>query len=532
MPITVRNLNKWRLALAVFLIVYAILLTIQLSYTAILWDETPHLNGGLLLSQGQIQEYLQADVFYPPAFDLVTSLFFQTFGTSVLSARLVAVIFSILSVWAVFELAYKMYEPRTAMVASILLASMPGFVWLSRMALLETMLMFFFLASLALFFSWMHTNSNKTLFLCGLTLGIGVLVKYQAIVSGIIMLVTLLIMGRQRIVNRIGKFLFIVLIAVAICLPWIFLTYQQYASETLGTWLYSLQMGNEKRLAYSTRFPSPIFYLIEMTWPYPYIHPISIFVYIITLLGLIFLLTRRKQEDKFLLITFTVVYFVFTLITSKDWRYITLVFPILAICGSEFILALWDKTRTKLKAPHISLRTKNITKISAIALVLLVSASVVYSSWEAYLWVETEQAYVPVGDACKYVAENTVFDQTTVVLFTSNMFSLDMVKFYMQIYDPDHREMLLYPEQPNDVFSTVPNKKLFVMTLTVLIERFEALNVKYLVLFEYGNNLYFNSDLRPTDVLELMLENERFTLEKEFGSVPRRIFIIRFLSSS
>lgn len=520
-----RHFNRWRLVLAIFLLVYAALLLINLDYTAIRWDETSHLHGGLLLSHGQFQEYILTESYYPPLFDMVTGVFFKILGASVFSARLVAVTFGVLSVWAVFEIAYRLYGPRTALVASVLLASMPGFIWLCRMALLETMLLFFFSISLLLFFLWMRTNNNKMLFLSGITLGIGVLVKYQTLVAGIIMLVSLLVMGRQRIVTKLGKFSFIVIIAAAVILPWFIFAYQQYSSGTLGTWLYALQVGNEERLAYSTRFPAPIFYLIEMTWPYPHVHPISLFVYIFTLLGLAFWLKRRRQEDKFLLISFFVVYSVFTLITSKDWRYITLVFPILAISGSEFILSLWDKAKNIMRAPHVSFRTKNFTKVAAAVLVLLASASVIYSSWETYLWLETDQVYVPIEEACQYVAERTTLNEKIVVLCAGNYFSADMVEFYLLLSNPNQEPPMQYPESAVDAYTPFFN-------VTWLIESSETLNVKYLLLYEHGNITFFQSELTSHDVLETMLNTNRFVDEKEFGSFPRQIFILRFLSNS
>ncbi len=526
-----RRFNRWRLVLAIFLLVYAALLLTELGYPAILWDEAPHLYGGLLLSRGQFQEYIQTEAFYPPLFDIVTGFVFKILGPSVFSARFVAVMFGALSVWAVFEGTYRLIGPRTALLASVLLALMPGFIWLCRMAMLETMLLFFFSISLFLFFSWMHTNNNKMLVLSGLTLGLGCLVKYQALVAGIVMLVSLLVMGRKRIVTKLGKFSFIVIIAVAVVLPWFLVIYQQYASETLATWFYSLQMGNEERLVYSTRFPSPIFYLIEMIIPYSHIHPISLLVYIFSLLGLGFWLGRRSKVDKFLLIGFFVVYSVFTLIPSKDWRYITLVFPILAISASDFIVFLLGKAKENLRAPHIGFREKSITKIAATALVVLVSVSVIFSSWQAYLWVESDQIYVPVEEACQYVSEHSAINETAVALFTSNLFSVEIMRLYLAIYDSGQRELWKYPENPVDVYGSIPNYRMLIFCLTALVKRFEASSVNYLVLFEYGNNAFYQSDLRASDVLKGMRSTGRFVLEKEFGSFPRRIFIIRFSSS-
>ena len=520
-----RRFNRWRLVLAVFLLVYAALLIIELDYNAIVWDETPHLYGGLLLSRGQLQEYMQAEAYYPPVFDLVTGLFFKAFGSGVFSARLVAVTFSVLSVWAVFEFGYQFYGPKTGLVASVLLASMPGFIWLSRMAMLETMLLFFFSILLLLFFSWMHTSKKNMLTLCGVALGLGVLVKYQAVVGGVIMLVTLLLFGRERIVDRLGKILYIAIIAVAVILPWFVIMYQQYAIGTLGIWFYALQTGNAERLVYSSRFPSPIFYLIEMVYPYSHIHPISLPVYIFALLGLGFWLKRRNEGDKFLLTTFFVVYVVFMLIPSKDWRYITLVFPILAISASNFVMSLLEKAKNRLKTPHVSFRKKSIIKVAAAALVLLLSASVIFSSLQAYEWVEFDRIKVPVGEACQYVAEHSVLNETAVALFTSNLFNMHMMRFYLAIHDPGQRELWQYPENPVDVFEPQFNA-------TLLIEQSEVLNVKYLLLFEYGNNPFFKSDWRYSDVLKRMDNTGRFVEEIAFGSAPRRIFIIRFLSNS
>ncbi|HEX9863106.1 MAG TPA: glycosyltransferase family 39 protein, partial [Candidatus Bathyarchaeia archaeon] len=142
---------------------------------SIQWDEIPHLYGGLLLTRGQSQQYVATYGYYPPVYDLLTAVFFNVFGVSAAPGRLVAVMFSLLSVWIVFEFANRTYGPKIALVASILLGVMPGFFWVSRINMLETMLVFFFSLTLLFFFSWVRFNQNKTLLLCGLALGVGFL---------------------------------------------------------------------------------------------------------------------------------------------------------------------------------------------------------------------------------------------------------------------------------------------------------------------------------------------------------------------
>jgi 4-amino-4-deoxy-L-arabinose transferase-like glycosyltransferase len=519
-----RRFNRWRLAFLLFLVVYALLLLLYLGYAPIRWDETPHLYGGLLLNRGQFDDYLRESAFYPPLFDAVTAFFFKILGSSVFSGRLVAVTFGILSIWTLFEFTYKFYGSRNAFISSVLLASMPGFIILCRLALIETMLLFFFSISLFLFFSWLRTNNNKMLILSGITLGLGFLVKYQILVAAIIMFVSIFFFGREHLTRRLGKFLLLLLIAGVVIAPWLLITYQKYSSWMFDKWLYVLGVGNEERLAYSTRFPTPIFYLVEMTQPYPHIHPIYLLVYILALLGLGLWLWRRNERDKFSLLSFAVIYIVFTLITSKDWRYITLVFPILAISGSDLILFLWDKGRKKLTAPFLSSRRKILTKIAVVGLVLLVGTSIIYSSYEVYRWVKIDHVNIPIKEASRYVVERSTLNETIVVLCAGNYFSADMVEFYLLVYNPDQKQPMQYPELPVDAYKPLFN-------VTWLTESSKAWNVKYLLLFEHGNITFFQSDLTSPDVLEAMLDSGNFIKETEFGSFPRRIFILRFAQS-
>ncbi|MBT8171973.1 glycosyltransferase family 39 protein [Candidatus Bathyarchaeota archaeon] len=525
----IQRLGKWRFVLLIFLLLYFTILLIELDYSTVHWDETPHLNGGFLFSRGQFQEYVETESFYPPAFDLVTGLFFKILGPSVFTARLVAVIFGVLSVWVVFEIANQIYGPKVGLLSSLILASMPGFVWLSRLALLESMLLFFFSLSLLLFLSWMRTNKIKMLLLAGISLGFGFLVKYQAMVAGIVMLVVLFVMGKQKIEKKFGKIFFLAIIVLLIVLPWFIFSYEQYASETLETWIHSIQVGNEDRFAYSTRFPWPIFYFIEMVWPYSYAHPVSIFVYILGLLGVGLLLKRRSNEDRFLVIAFFVIYFFFTLISSKDWRYISLIFPVLSIACSEFIIFIFDNAKKMIKKPHVSNINKNFYKIITGIFVFIVSFSLVFSIWESYLWLESEHFNFPVGEACKYISENSTENETAVAYFPTNFFNIAMMRFYLDIYDSGQQRLIEFPENAVDVYKPIPNDHRFFFSINRQIQRYEVMNVKYLLMIEWEIKYYFESFYDSSDVLGNLTNTGRFMLETEFGSYPHRMFIIRFL---
>jgi len=521
-----RYFNKWRLTLLAFIVAYGIIVSIDLGYMAIQWDETPHLLGGLLLSRGQLQEYVPVGAFYPPMYDILTTFYFWILGATTFASRLVAVTFGLLSIWIVFEYAYRLYGAREAIVASILLALMPGFVYMNRMTLIETMLMFFFSASLLLFFLWMRTGSRKMLLLSGAAMGLAILTKYQAVFIGLIMLVSILLLHRERISSKLGKLLLVAIIASAVFLPWVFfLASQNYADEMLGNWFYAVQVGNEERQLYSTRFPVPIFYLIEITYPYPHVHPISLPIYLFALAGIGLFLWRRKTEDKITLLWFLIIYLVFTIIPNRNWRYVTPAFPALAVFASVFIFSIWDKIKKIVGKPNLSFRRKNTAELTAVVFIFLVLSATAYSSWDAYLWAKAYHVQVPVEEASRYVAEQVGSNATVAILCATSMFNIDMVKFGMMKHGFDQINLWQYPALPVDVYK--PN-----FNVTELIETAERQNITYLMLDEYGNLPYYNSELTFHKAYENMYNSGRFVYETLFGEPKNRIFIISFISNS
>ncbi|PVX24740.1 MAG: hypothetical protein CW716_09450 [Candidatus Bathyarchaeum sp.] len=514
--------DRWRLVLVVILLVYAAFLALYLDYALIQWDETQHLVGGLHLSRGQFQDYLHFS-YYPPLFDATTALAYILMGPSLFAARLVSLVFGVLSVWAVFEYAYRLYGPKQALLSSILLATMPGFMILCRMALIETMLLFFFSVSLLLFFSWMRTNNEKLLLLSGVALGLGVLAKYQTIVGGVVIIVSWLLMLRKRLTKNMRKFVLLALVAAAIVVPWILIMSQQVTPEAISRWFYTVSEGSDERVEYGRRIPLPIFYLVEMTYPYMDLHPISLPIYIIAFLGISYWLWRRKPEDKFSLIWFIVVYVFYTLfISNRNWRYVIPLFAILAVSASDFIILIWNKITAPIKAPQPKPPRILLRKIAAALFVVLIAASLVYSLMNAYYWIELEHVHVPAKDASQYVSQNSLPNEAAVLLFPVNYFSPDAVNFFLLQHDSSERVLLEYPKDPADVYTPVFNE-------TALIEHCESLNVTFLLLYENGNKTYYQTPMKAYDALDMLVDSGSFMLETTFGSSPQQVYVIRYL---
>ena len=515
------GLNKWRLVFLVFIVVYVSFLLLDLGTMTLQWDETNHLNGGLLLLHGHFRHYVESSMFYPPLDDLILAGYFSIGGATLVTGRLVSLTFAILSVALVFEFTYRTFGPKTALVSSILLATMPGFVWLSRLAMLETMLIFFFSASMFLFFTWLQRHENKHIVLSGIALGLGFLTKYQIIVAVIAMVASVLLLCQGYIKAKLSRFPLLILAAVIVVLPWIVVSYQVYSTGMLNQWMYALEIGNPQKLIYSLRFPTPIFYLIELTWPYGVVHPISLFIYIFGLLGLGVLLWRRKPEDKFLLIWFFAVYIFFTLIGNKQWRYVVPIFPVLAISAASLMTFAYGKTEKAWKQTKSSLNKKRIGKVAAGFLIATVAFSVGYSCLDAYHWVAKDATFnLPGEQATNYVAERLNVNESMVVLCALNVFSQDTVKFYLYSRGSKLNFVGQYPELPVDTYTPY-------FSVDELIGLCTKRNVKYLLFFEYGETYpYFNSTLNMQAIYQMLMDSQKFTCQASFGNYPCRIFVL------
>jgi hypothetical protein len=532
------GVNKWRLAFLVFAVVFAFFMLLDLSFMAIQWDEITHLNGGLLLLRGRYQDYFAFNAFYPPMFDIITAGFFSIGGVSVFAGRLVSVTFALLSLWIVFETANRMYGPKIALISSVLFGLIPGFVWLSRAAMIETMLVFFFTITMFFFFNWIRTHRNRDLILSGLTLGIGFLVKYQILVAGVIMIASIFILSRDYLKAKLSKMPLLIVAVALVVIPWIFISYQIYASGMLDQWIYALSIGNPEKSLYSTRFPLPIFYFIEMTWPYSNVHPISLFLYIVGLLGLGLFVWRRKTEDKFLLTWFFIVFVFFTLIANKQWRYVMPLFPILAISAASLIVFACAKAEKALRSGQISLNRKRAVKIAAGLFTVFIAVAAFYSVSDAYYWVAKDQIQVPIEAATNYAASRLSENESIMVVCPFNLFSQDMVKFYLYADGTKHNPVWQYPELPVDTYT--PN-----FDINEFVALCEERNVKYVFTYEFGGDVpYFNTTLSLMNVYQMFYDSGKFaplsanaTVEDliaegslpAFGTNPRRIIILTFV---
>jgi len=517
--------NKWQLVFLAFVVVYAYLATLSLGYMSPQWDEMPHLYGGLLLTRGQTHTYLSINGYYPPFFDLITASYLEIFGVSTVAGRLVSVTFALLAVWVVFEFSRRAYGARNAIIAAVLLATMPGFLWLSRITLLETVLIFFFTLVMFLFYTWITNNSNKALILSGLALGIGILAKYQILVAVLAMLVSILVLCRKRLKISLAKLIVIALLAILVVVPWFVMIYQFAGSARFQDIMYVVQVGGQNRPSYSNRFFLPVFYLIEMSAPFngAPVNPVSVPIMALGLCGLGLFAYRRKKQDVFLLTWFIVVYAFFTAIPDRQWRYVDVLFPILAVSAASFIAFLYGKVRTW-KPKTLGVSDSRLKELAAGLFIFLAASAIAYSGYNAYQMTARDEINIPIQAATNYLVGHLGQNQSAVIVCASNLLYQDMFWFYLPA-NMTESQIWQYPELPVDTFT--PN-----FNITQFLNLCEQQNVKYIILYDYGSNTpFYNTTLNYADILQMIYNTGRFGVPTDqpfFGQMPHRLFLVRF----
>jgi 4-amino-4-deoxy-L-arabinose transferase-like glycosyltransferase len=521
------RLNRWTLCLIIFAVVYACILAVNLSYSSMEWDEVSHFTGGLLLSRGQLWQWVSNNSFYPPAYDTVTAFYYLIGGASVFAGRLVALTFSVLSLFVIYETAKTMYGAKTAFISAVFLGVMPGIVWASRMAMIETMLLCVFSVSMFFFYRWLTTHRDRDFALAVAAVAVGVAVKYQMlVVAPIIMLLGVVFWKRDLLKAEARRYLRLPRLALIVAAVGLaaFAAYEVLSSGVLSTWFYAIQIGGANKAVYSARYPLPIFYFVEVAWLNNTMHPVSLLLYLAGLAGISLLVCRRGLADKFLLLWFTIVYIVFTLIPNREWRYVSILFPVLAISASVLLAQAYDKIRKIGQTAKKPFTKKWGTKLAAALLITFVVGGVAYSCFDAYRFVAMDTFPLPAEQATNYAAQALNPNQTILVACPVNRLNQFMIWFYLndKTADLKRNQALQYPEQAVDAFTPDFN-------MTEVISLCEVRSVKFVLMFEYGATTpFFDSTLNEQQIYNMLEATARFTLQASFGDAPNRLFVFSF----
>ncbi|MFA6381647.1 MAG: glycosyltransferase family 39 protein [Candidatus Buchananbacteria bacterium] len=131
---------------------------------------------------------------HPPLVFLIQHWFFEIFGQSIFVLRLPFVLVGIISVFLVYLIGKKLFNEKTGLIASMLLAVLNYHVWISRTGLQESIVI---LLSLLTFYLFLRAQDSGRHWQWGITLGLAMITKYTSFVLAPIIVIYLLFFNRS-----------------------------------------------------------------------------------------------------------------------------------------------------------------------------------------------------------------------------------------------------------------------------------------------------------------------------------------------
>lgn len=210
-------MNKWLIVAFIFLFSISLRL-LNLNQMGKTWDEDAYVEWGYNFVSLAIKKDFSNQYWYkksaspplssylfgiPAKFDINR---FDSKGNPIFNydythVRLVSILFSSLTVVLVTLFGWKYISFFVGASAGVILAMLPLFVGYSQLATLESLIIFFFTATVFSFFNFLTNSSRKNILLTGIMLGLALEVKYTNVL--LIPLLVLIYMiwafsGRRR----------------------------------------------------------------------------------------------------------------------------------------------------------------------------------------------------------------------------------------------------------------------------------------------------------------------------------------------
>jgi 4-amino-4-deoxy-L-arabinose transferase-like glycosyltransferase len=187
---------------------------------------------GLVQGSGYVNAGGAATAWRPPGYPMFLAAIYKIVGVDLLRVTLVQALVGALTVLLLIALAALLLDWSRALVAGVIAAIYPGFVWLPRLLLSENLSLFLLLLSLVVIVLFFKTSRILWMILFGVLCGLNTLVRGtnlflpMAVVFGLIF-----IRWRSRSLNwnqLVAPLLVLVIALVLTLLPWTIRNYQVF----------------------------------------------------------------------------------------------------------------------------------------------------------------------------------------------------------------------------------------------------------------------------------------------------------------
>lgn len=395
-----------------------------------------------------------------------------------LVGRHVAALFSTLTIIPLFFLSKKLFNEKTAHLASLFFAFCVGSIQIAHFAITENIITFFGV-TLCLLAIFLYSSLRLKYFIAsGVVLGLAIASKTTAASFVLFPLVAMLFLAiklpkqRKKLV-RLGLYILIFTITASLFFfifsPYTFLSWNKFMES----------MRYESGVALGTL---PVPYTLQFTHTIPYVFQLKNFLWqmgpvavagIIGLVYLIFKSIRKKNPLYSIFISFPLVYFLYVgAWHTKFIRFMLPLLPFLIISGA-YILVLLHKYHPR---------------IGAIAIAFFVSATFVWTM--AYMSVYTAEQtritasrwiYEHISPESRLLGEHWD-DGLPVPLPPNQPSNYNITQLPLYDEDTDHKRELLAQELSTSDYIIINSRRLY-GTLIHLSEQYPLTGMYYKKLF-------------------------------------------------
>ena len=331
----------------------------------------------------------------PPLVFIIQFVFFKIFGVSDLAAKLPFALAGLGSVILFYFLAEKLYNYKTALLASFILSVLTYHSWASRVGYLEPISLFFVLLTFYLFFTGLR--HPKVLPLFGLSMGVAFLTKYTTFFILPVVVLYLIFKKPKKIFSI--NFILSLLIALLIFSPVLYYNYQIYQTrnhlDLQFSQLFGMDMSDWPGIS-GGGVSGNYFGQFAGIWQEAG-KMISAPLYVLFMLSAIYLLVNfvinyRRKQYLFLVLAIIFLSVQFTL-TGGEVRFLSLLTPFIALTLAIALYSIYDKYISQL--PEKDIKKKFLAGLLGIVLVI-----------EILFNLNTNILASPVGEEGKHYSEN------------------------------------------------------------------------------------------------------------------------------
>ena len=363
-----------------------------------------------LANYSEYQDQFSIFRAHPLLLQFMISISFYFFGINEFTARIIPVFLSCGIVVISYFIAKFLYNKQTAIISSIILSLLPYHVAISKQALVDVSMSFFFVLNLLLIVLYFRQNTSVLLYGIGITSGLSFLSKEVGIISFAISIISLIIINKKI---RVKNILYVTLSFIFVTSPyWISFFTLEEARESLLEYIdwQSSRPANHDNIYY---------FLIICTDILGYVlTPLLVIAY------LYIIFNKRTWKVSNLLLPFlwiAIPLLFYQMVSVKGYHFLFSITPLLVIFGISFLSGDWIKKISR----------KEILLIGIIPMTLLSNNQIIneYFLFTSHTPVLGSESLFHMKDAALWVKENTPENSTILTLYTHMS---NIIKFYSQ----------------------------------------------------------------------------------------------------